>query len=273
MTKIDDQSYNNNIITTYTSELPISMTPVRFEVPPVVTIADTETTGFYSLEKGHYLDRDKGGDKLVSVGLVKVEGSHIVDRKEWFINPGRPIPYESTRIHGITDEMVRRMPKFEEVAQDIVQFLGDDPIVIHNSDFDISFLFYELKKSGITLPNYKILDTLEFARTSLPLGKSASLDSLMGYLGISHIDRTQHGALKDALATALVFLAFRNSALALPPLPQPEPVNASYRPIRTFMLDNNIKPIAERFTETLERKRIQQVQTPASASPESPPAM
>lgn len=267
MSKANDSSYNKNIMTTYTSCLPASMTPVRFHVPPVVNVLDTETTGFYSLAKGRYPDRDKGGDELVSVGLVKIREDQIIAREEWFINPGRPIPYETTRVHGITDEMVKNKPYFKDVAQDIFKFMGDEPLVIHNSDFDVGFLFYALIRAGIKLPQYRIIDTLELARTSLPLGKSASLDSVMSQLGITHIDRAQHGALKDALATALVYLAFRNSALKLKDLPNPQPLNMPPRPIRTGMLDERVKQVAERFLDNIEKKRAEQQQSAVVPTP------
>lgn len=267
MSKINDKSYNSNIVDTYTSCLPASMMPVRFEVPSVATVVDTETTGLYPLSKGRYVDRDKGGDEMVSIGLVRIEQNRIVDRKEWCINPGRPIPYETTRVHGITDEMVRDMPRFEEIARDVFQFMGDAPLVIHNSDFDISFLFYALSRCKIQLPQYRIIDTLELARLSLPLGKSASLDSVMTQLGISHIDRTQHGALKDALATALVFMAFCNSAMQFDVQSSPTPINAQKRPIRTSLLDPSVRGLAERFAETLEKKKIEQHQVDNEPSP------
>lgn len=89
---------------------------------------------------------------------------------ESFINPGRPIPPEVTAIHHITDEMVASAPSFSKVGADFIDFCSGEVVLIaHNNDaFDLHFLKHEFKRHALTMPSWKFLDSLKWARRYRP---------------------------------------------------------------------------------------------------------
>lgn len=202
--------------------LPASFRPVRFIPPARVATFDTETTGYEPFK----------GDRLISIGLVILDGAKIVDRQEWFCNPERPIPPETTQVHGITDAMVADKPRFREIADDIVRKIGDLPLVIHRSGFDMGFIQAELRRAGMKVLTNDIIDTLEYARISQAPGSPSSLDALMKQIGVSWINREHHGALKDAEALAYVYLAYCAEALRMKPRFPLLPAIRTPRPVR-----------------------------------------
>lgn len=179
--------------------------PVDFHVPERVICFDTETTGF------DY----RYGDRLISIGVVEVVGSEITREFEWMINPERHIPNEATRVHGITNRDVMNKPRFRDIAQDFLDFIGDAPLVAHNASFDMGFVQYQLNEVGYDPISNRVIDTLALARLALEPGKSASLDSLLkNNLKIKY-QREKHGALVDAKLLAMVYTWFRKMALDL----------------------------------------------------------
>lgn len=85
---------------------------------------------------------------------------------ESFVNPGRPIPPDATAIHHITDEMVSSAPDFAQVGSEFIDFCSGDVVLIaHNNDgFDVHFLRHEFKRHDLTMPSWKFLDSLKWAR-------------------------------------------------------------------------------------------------------------
>ncbi len=150
-------------------------------------IIDIETTG--GLAKR---------DKITEIGIVLHDGEKIIDTYETLINPGRSIPYNITRITGITDDMVVDAPKFYEVAKKIVEMTEGAIFVAHNVRFDYSFIKEAFKNLGYTFSK-KQLDTVRLARKSFPGLKSYSLGNLIKHFGIQV--KSRHRALDDALAT------------------------------------------------------------------------
>ena len=155
---------------------------------------DCESTG---------LDPEK--DRIVEIAAVKFTFDRIIDSKETLINPEILIPQETTLIHHITDEMVRKSPKIEEVIQDYLDFIGDHIVVGHGIPFDLALLNAEANRSGITgcnLFNHKYLDTLRLARL---YGESPtnSLESLRKHFNIQGINA--HRAMSDVLVNIDVF--------------------------------------------------------------------
>lgn len=161
-------------------------------------VLDTETTGFYA-------DKD---DRIVEIGAIELHG-HLPTGRTFhvYINPERPMPKEAFEVHGLGDDFLRDKPKFAEVAQDFVDFIGDDSrLVIHNASFDMKFLNAELKRSGrATLPWARALDTLALARDKFP-GAGNSLDALCRRFGVDNSGRDLHGALLDSELLAEVYL-------------------------------------------------------------------
>jgi len=160
---------------------------------------DTETTGLSPLH----------GDRMVEIGAIRVCRREI--RKDdvfhCYLNPGRPIPEEVVRIHGISDSDVKDSPGFQDVAESFLSFIKGATLVIHNASFDLGFLMNELRLAG--LPNMAqtpVIDSLGFARKRHP-GQRNSLDALCDRYHIDRSKRTLHGALLDAELLAEVYLA------------------------------------------------------------------
>ncbi|MEA1996148.1 MAG: 3'-5' exonuclease [Gemmatimonadota bacterium] len=163
-------------------------------------VVDVETTGF-----------KPPGDRVIELGMVRVEGARIVDRYETLINPRRPIPAWITSFTGITWSMVAESPSFEEVCGTFLDFLGDSVFVAHNASFDWRFIQSELSLvSGRKLLNGKLC-TKKLTHRLLPELERRRLDDLAHFFNLSFSAR--HRALGDALVTAEVLLRFIERAL------------------------------------------------------------
>lgn len=161
-------------------------------------VFDTETTGFDPAT----------GDKLVEIGAVELI-NHVPTGKTYhqYINPEREVPEEVVKVHGLTTEFLKDYPVFADVAQEWVDFIGDDGILVaHNASFDIKFINYELKRLGYAGYEWdRVVDTLEIAKSKFP-GQRNNLDVLCRRFGIDNSARTFHGALLDAQLLAEVYL-------------------------------------------------------------------
>lgn len=160
-------------------------------------ILDTETTGFDPVE-----------DKIVEIGIIKMQGFKKVGQAHWVIDPVIPIPAASTAIHGIDAAKVRGCPTFEDIAEDLLDFIGDGPLVIHNAEFDIRFLNHELAALGHRPLRNKVIDTITIARTKFP-GSPANLDALAKRFKIENLRQEidgRHGALVDAIMLASIWV-------------------------------------------------------------------
>ena len=158
---------------------------------------DTETTG---------LD-PRNGDRLVEIGGVELD-NHVPTGRTYhvYLNPERDVPIEAFNVHGLSEEFLSDKPKFAEVAQEFLEFVGDAVLVIHNASFDMGFINMELSRVGLgPIPNEQVLDTLAIARKKHP-GSPASLDALCSRYGIDNSRRTKHGALLDSEILAEVYL-------------------------------------------------------------------
>ena len=160
-------------------------------------VLDTETTGF----------DPETGDRLVEIGAVELIG-HMPTGKQYhqYINPERDVPESAVEVHGLTFDFLRDKPKFQAVAQDFLDFIGDAKLVIHNAAFDMKFLNAELRWLDMPQIDYaRAIDTLDMARKKFP-GSPASLDALCRRYGIDNSARTLHGALLDSEILAEVYL-------------------------------------------------------------------
>lgn len=161
-------------------------------------VLDTETTGFEA----------EGGDRIVEIGALELF-NHLPTGRTYhvYINPERSMPQGAFEVHGLGDDFLRDKPKFAEIAQDFVDFIGPDSrLVIHNASFDMKFLNAELRRAGhATLPYSRALDTLAVAREKFP-GAPASLDALCRRFGVDNSNRELHGALLDSELLAEVYL-------------------------------------------------------------------
>ena len=156
-----------------------------------------ETTGLH----GFY-------DRVVEVGAVRFDLDGMGERMESLVNPGRPIPEETSGVHGIRDSDVKTAPLFSAVASDVVRFLEGSVFVAHNAPFDVSFLVSECGRAGVKLPTLLSLDSCTLSRAAFPGQQGYSLDSLVNNLGINR--ERGHRALDDSLASAeLLLRSFR----------------------------------------------------------------
>ena len=161
-------------------------------------VLDTETTGMNPAE----------GDRMVEIGCIELinhmpTGKHL----QLYINPEREISAEVIAVHGITNEFVADKPTFEECYMEFIDFIGkDSKLVIHNAEFDMKFLNYQLGKVGHPAISWsRVIDTLGMARKKFP-GSPANLDALCRRFDIDNTERTYHGALLDSELLAEVYL-------------------------------------------------------------------
>ncbi|HVY59665.1 MAG TPA: DNA polymerase III subunit epsilon [Xanthobacteraceae bacterium] len=160
-------------------------------------VLDTETTGLDPLR----------GDRLVEIGCIelvnRIPSGSTFHR---YINPERDVPAEAFNVHGLSTEFLRDKPLFAHIADELLEFIGDAPLVIHNAAFDVGFLNAELERTGrAVIARERLVDTLLLARRKYP-GGSNRLDDLCARFGIDNSRRTKHGALLDAELLAEVYL-------------------------------------------------------------------
>ena len=166
-------------------------------------VLDTETTG---------LDPNSG-HRIVEIGCVETR-HHITTGESFhvYINPERDMPEEAFNVHGLSEQFLSDKPVFAEVVEDLLSFIGDAPLVIHNADFDMKFLNAELKKvRRPLLDRDRAVDTVTMARRKFP-GAQANLDALCRRFEIDLSRRDKHGALLDAELLADVYLQLRGGA-------------------------------------------------------------
>ena len=163
-------------------------------------ILDTETTGL-SPEQGH---------RVVEIGAVEmINFSPTGEQLHLYMNPEREMETEAERIHGLSTAFLSDKPLFADIAQQFIDFIGDDILVIHNAPFDVGFLNAELSRCRLAaLSMDRVVDTLPLARQKFP-GAQASLDALCRRFDIDNTHRDLHGALVDADLLASVFVELK----------------------------------------------------------------
>jgi DNA polymerase-3 subunit epsilon len=165
-------------------------------------VLDVETTGLDPAQ----------GDRVVEIACVEIDdfiptGRHFHS----YVHPERDMPPEAERIHGISRAFLEDKPRFGDpaVADSLLEFVGDAPLIAHNAGFDRKFVNHELRLAGRPiLPEDRWIDTYDMARKRLPHAKH-SLDALCKRFKISLAEREKHGALIDAKLLAHVYLELR----------------------------------------------------------------
>lgn len=160
-------------------------------------VLDTETTG---------LD-PRSGHRVVEIGCIELV-NHVQSGREFhtYLDPERDMPEAAFNVHGLSEEFLTGKPKFADVADDFLTFIGAAKLVIHNAEFDIKFLNAELSACGRPLIDMaQAVDTLLIARQKFP-GAQASLDALCRRFEIDLSVRDKHGALLDSQLLAEVYL-------------------------------------------------------------------
>jgi DNA polymerase-3 subunit epsilon len=162
-------------------------------------VLDTETTG---LEPG-------SGHRIIEVACLELSGRRSTGRHfHRYLNPDRDIEIGALQVHGITSEFLQDKPRFEDIADEFLDFVSGSELLIHNAGFDVAFLDMELARAG--RPSLEsvctVSDTLAMARDMHP-GKKNSLDALCERYFVDNTGRTLHGALLDAQLLADVWIA------------------------------------------------------------------
>lgn len=172
-------------------------------------VLDTETTGL-STSEGH---------RIIEIGCVELVNRRLTGREyHRFINPERDIDEGAERVHGISRADLEGQPRFADIADELLAFLKGSELVIHNAEFDVGFLEYELALMQHPQPKINehalVLDTLSLARELHP-GQRNSLDALCKRYEVDASKRDVHGALIDAELLARVYLAMTGGQTAL----------------------------------------------------------
>lgn len=160
-------------------------------------VLDTETTGLDPVQ----------GHRIIEVGAVELI-NHVPTGVHFhkYMNPQREVEAEAVAVHGLTTARLANEPLFAEIAEDLINFLGDAQLIIHNADFDVGFLNAELRRLGFpALAPTRATCTVKLARRKWP-GSPASLDALCRRFEIDNSSRTLHGALLDAQLLAECYL-------------------------------------------------------------------
>ncbi len=161
-------------------------------------VLDTETTGLDPAQ----------GHRLVELGCVELLNRIPTGASfHAYVNPDREMPAEAFAVHGLSGEFLKDKPRFAEIADEFLAFIGNDaPLVIHNAGFDHGFLCAELKRiERALIARERLVDTLLLARRRHSAGPY-SLDALCARYGIDNSRRTKHGALLDAEILAEVYI-------------------------------------------------------------------
>ena len=160
-------------------------------------IFDTETTGL----------SPQNGDRVVEIGCVEMFNRCETGRTfHSYFNPGRPMPIEAENVHGLSDRFLSDKPAFTDVCEDLLEFIGDAPMIAHNAAFDFGFINHELGSCGRPIVDMsRMICTLVIARQKFP-GAKHSLDALCSRFGVDRSQRIKHGALLDAQLLAQVYV-------------------------------------------------------------------
>jgi DNA polymerase-3 subunit epsilon len=168
-----------------------------------IAFVDVETTG-----------RDAQRDRIVELAIVLGRAGEVVARATWLVNPGRPIPAEVSKIHGIYDADVKNEPSFAEVADEISQAFEGALPAAYNAGFDRGFVAAEMVRAGVRpgpasppalRPGVAWLDPLVWARHLHAGERNKSLGETVKRLGVKL--ENAHRATADAEAALLALYA------------------------------------------------------------------
>jgi DNA polymerase-3 subunit epsilon len=185
-------------------------------------------------------------EKIIEVGILKIENRKITEERSFLINPEKDIPEFVQKLTGIKKADVEFAPRIEEVIDEIVQFIGDSILVAHNTSFDIPFLNGVLKKLQRPTVENKVICTNIMTKYLIPDIMSSNLQYMSDIFGISHSQA--HRAIEDARATAMLLLKY----LDIFEEKKIRKVNQLYYPRNKFELDRIIIDQSSGLDEVIE---------------------
>ena len=150
--------------------MPKLSTPIK---DLTLVVFDTETTGFSATK-----------DRIVEIGAIKIRNGEIVEERNWLINPQQSIPSRVTKVHGISNAMVKDKPTFAQVYPEFQAFVGNAILVAHNARFDVDMMRGELNRANLDLPENVVLDSLKLFRRWYPEAETHKLGDLANYIGL-----------------------------------------------------------------------------------------
>jgi DNA polymerase III epsilon subunit family exonuclease len=143
--------------------------------------------------------------RITEIGAYRVENGAVAGEFHTLVNPEMPIPEFIQWLTGISDDMVRDAPKFGDVSDEFLRFIGDSVLVAHNAPFDLGFLNHEV---GKVHEDYRVgnpsLCTVQLSRRLLPDIENHKLKTVANYYSVDLINH--HRAGEDAHATARIFI-------------------------------------------------------------------
>ena len=162
-------------------------------------VLDTETTGL----------NFKSGDRIIEVGCVELR-NHVTtgNTLQFYCKPDKSISESAKNIVGLSDNFLSKQKTFKENHKLLLDFIKNDTLIIHNSDFDLGFINNELSLIGISALTNPVVDTVALAREVLNT-RIANLDYLCRRFDIDLSDRSFHGALLDSQLLASVYLELK----------------------------------------------------------------
>jgi DNA polymerase-3 subunit epsilon len=194
-------------------------------------VLDTETTGLEP-ELGH---------RIIEIGCVEIVNRRVTGRTfHRYLNPERAIDEGAMAVHGIRRADLDDKPKFADISPELVEFIKDAELVIHNAAFDVAFLDSELTRLAGDAPRVaslcRVLDTLALARSMHP-GQRNNLDALCKRYEVDNSRRDLHGALLDAQILAEVYLVMTGGQVVLALSESPTPAHAAVggQPVRALV--------------------------------------
>ena len=204
------------------------------------TVVDLETTGGSS------------SDRILEVGAVRVEQNRPTREFSTLLNPGIPIPPYIASMTGIRDAMVAQAPSFHQIAEGLLEFVGDSVLVAHNLPFDLGFLNRALSASSQLVLANPCLCTVRLGRRLLSHLPDRRLDTVAEHYGICIEER--HRALGDARATARILIRFVGELA--------ERGICRMDQVEKFLTDRNVEGQGERVTGTRRKRRPAQLSHP-----------
>ena len=143
-------------------------------------------------------------DDVIEISALRVRSGQVTESFSSLVDPGRPIPWAASRVNNITDDMVAGEPTMEEILPQFLEFVGEDVLAGHNiARFDLNFLYRDSMVRFGLLPGNDYVDTLLFARQSLPGLPSYALTALAEHYGLT--TQGAHRALNDCRMNQQIF--------------------------------------------------------------------